>query len=712
MKWNVCHLGSGWCPAFRRCLGNDRPPKGGTPTWRAAIMLMCWVGVTCSVSAQTAAQTWTVPSARYRVSVEKAGDAAWPAAVGYAVVTSNGGDARNAVATVVNAEGKMVGSQTLWAATGEPVKVLFDTSSGEASYYIYVGEARLPLAPNWKPEAGVVLETRKKPPGVAESWAEFKKMWEAAPGAQGRSLVPNIFHGINPHGPTLDYLSFYRGYFPVKEAGEYTIAAVSDDASFLFIDGKLVVQWPGMHPAAAGARGQHNGKVTLAEGRHMIEYFHAQGDGESCAEAAWKRPGQERFEVMPAEAFLPAARFQVAAYEPSRLQPNAVYFDWRVLEHTVVDDQVLVTVELAAQPEAKGREYRWVFDDASAATGASVRHVFVRPGLHKVRLDLAEGNKRVGSMLDVVNVHHDWPQRDEWSDEVFSRQKQELLDRDFSGAAVDDLAYLVQLADRIHDEDLLSHIGGACMKRAAEFGAARAETFYRLGLHFQKPDVRQYALADKAFRVVLDANPPQPGLVDRTRLRLAAFLIHTGAGLEEGEQLLGKIDEKPLTNEERRLRQILVADAKLAHGDVDGARQGYLAVTSAENRSDVRAALRRRARLESAKAFVIKADYEAADDVIRQIEWEMPLERMQTETGLAMIQVHARRKEYPFALARCQRLLHAAETERARAELLFVLADINFTIGNNAMAKEVVAKLLKDHPYTEAAARAKDKWGS
>ena len=96
--------------------------------------------------------------------------------------------------------------------------------------------------------------------------------------------------------------------------------------------------------------------------------------------------------------------------------------------------------------------------------------------------------------------------------------------------------------------------------------------------------------------------------------------------------------------------------------------------------------------------------------MLSEVIWETPAEQLSLETGVALLKVHLARKEYGMALARCTALLRVASTDTDRAELLYHHIEINLALGRAAVARETLATLLKDHPYTESAARAKDKW--
>uniref|UniRef100_UPI0035695FDF PA14 domain-containing protein n=1 Tax=Zeaxanthinibacter enoshimensis TaxID=392009 RepID=UPI0035695FDF len=66
----------------------------------------------------------------------------------------------------------------------------------------------------------------------------------------------------------------YDGFLNIKKAGSYAFRLISDDGSYLFVDGKKVIDNSGPH----GSRIK-DGEVHLNEGRHPIQVVYGQGEG-------------------------------------------------------------------------------------------------------------------------------------------------------------------------------------------------------------------------------------------------------------------------------------------------------------------------------------------------------------------------------------------------------------------------------------------------
>jgi mono/diheme cytochrome c family protein len=95
-----------------------------------------------------------------------------------------------------------------------------------------------------------------------------------------------------------DYAIRFRGSIVVTKAGKYQFSTQSDDGSQLFINGRLVVDNGGVHPAQ-----ERHGEIELAPGPHdfLLTYF--QAGGEAVLKVRWEGPGIGRQEI-PKSAFI------------------------------------------------------------------------------------------------------------------------------------------------------------------------------------------------------------------------------------------------------------------------------------------------------------------------------------------------------------------------------------------------------------------------
>jgi len=523
---------------------------------------------------------------------------------------------------------------------------------------------------------------------------------------QGRNYFPNIFLGMNPFGPSSYYVASFAGWFRVSNPGNYRFATVSTGASWLQIDGQTVTEWLGEHPPHNGRRGQHAGDIQLRAGLHRLDYTLVQFAGEAAAEAAWQPPGASHFTVIPASAFVPVARFHSVSFESA---PAQLYFEAHSVGQCALDDAMAVLVRFHVVDNDQPRTYRWRFDDGTEAKGSSLEHFFPQTGLRSVTLEAWENNRCVATNTARIRIAPNWLQHDWWWPDSFDDAKNDFLHRDLNRTPPRDLAAMITLADRADDRELLTGGGKAMVSRAAEFTTpVDGPIFYKLGLAFEHQGDDNDALAEKAFRLAFAPERATPASTDKAKLRLADFLIHATGNFDEAEKLLPTIADNNLSGDEKRQRQLLQGDLLLAHGQIEDAKKQYLATGSRLDRKTT--ATTAAARLESASILIERNQFDDAQTALDRLMFEIPVERMALGTGLLTIRLALAHKEYQRAFTGCRLLAPVAENEPRQSELLYDTIESGLALGKTDEARRALARLLKNFPYSESAAKAKAQW--
>lgn len=592
---------------------------------------------------------------------------------------------------VERADGTPVGARLLWSAVGQPTELLFDASGGGPVTVIPGGAP----GPAWEPKHGLVLETRRRVEGPMDTWDQFQAVWKVAE-PQGKGVVPHVFDGLNRFGPSEDYCSLYDGWLRIETTGDYRIATISDDGSWLRIDDRPVTEWPGWHGPDEGLRGRFSETVHLAAGLHRFRYAHVQGTGGSVAEAAWKVPGSDKFAVIPPEAFGLTGRWRVDRVDG---EPDAV--SWEVEGHCRIDDKVLVTVRVRAiDGAARGGAFT-AGAEPVPWTGADAR-VVLPPGTWTLTSGKATRQVRIDPL---------WSQHDDWDDTRWAAQRRALID----GRATAPLRVLVaglRMAKVAEDAELTARLSESTVERLQQkklrVPEGSGEDLGWIALRLQEPDARRYEESSALFSAAIAAPGLDPAAADRLRLNLAGLRIHAFGDGAAAEAQLKAIDRQRLSEGDRRLAAIYSADARLALGDVEGCRSRLAAVGDVVDPADTGYALRRRVRLELARDRIARGEFDTAEQPLREIEWETPRERLGTETGPLLAQVWMGRQELPFALTRLRFLAAAAPDDQRAPDVLLLLVKAQLAAGDRDGARATIAKIKTDHPYSEAAARLAD----
>jgi hypothetical protein len=643
-----------------------------------------------------------------RLAIEKIARTDWPAKVG--VVDLSPCWSAPSRFGILDARGNPVAFRTLWSAPGEATRVCFDTSSGETTYSVCFG-ADLPSAGGtWEPEAGVFLETRPCRSDLPiDTEAQVERLLNNAGAPTGGDFVSNIFLGANPFGPSTYYIATFNGWFTVPSADRYTFATASDDASFLEVDHQAVAKWLGKHGAEGGARGEHSGTIPLSAGRHQLTYVQIQFDNASAAVAAWKPPKRQHVEVMPASAFLPVARFHATRFKGMSDNAERLYFDWHSVDHCALGGAIFIQVEFRVVDNSPGRKYRWYFDDGSEAEGVNPRHFFPKPGLRQVKLEASKDGVVVATNSLRVRISPEWQQRQWWREDVFYEAKDDFLRRNLTLMPPHDLVAVWDLAERADDQELMTGAGRALIKRQEEFsGSTDAGTYYKIGLVFEHQGDAGGVLAEKAFRLALSPERAMPAISDQAKLHLAALLLHCSGQIDEAGKVLGTMTGGLLNADERKLWRLLQGDLLLARGQPEQARRQYASIGGKQ--PDGQWSITRAARLESAAILLEHGHWDDAQAALDQLQLESPLERISLDTRLLVLHLELGRKEFQRALMDGQTLLKVAGDDPRQSEILFTVVETGLALGKEQEAQRALDHLLKDFPYSEAAAKAKDRW--
>ncbi|MFZ4394314.1 MAG: PA14 domain-containing protein [Kiritimatiellia bacterium] len=619
----------------------------------------------------------------------------------------------NPIFRILRPNGAEVGHQLLWAAYGEAAQVLFDCSSGDTTFHVVEGALSNASRNVWKAQAGFQLETRAYHDGPVQSGEAIKKLCDEASPVQGCSLVPNVFLGVNPHAPTENCISIFRGNIAIPKPGKYTFTVVSDGASALFIDGQHVVSWPGQHPVhGAGRLGKFQAEADLTGGRHWLEYYNVEKGLAYTVVLGWKQPGEVAFSVVPPAAFPQPAAFQVMHAEYAFSRKIAPRFYWEIERHLSSWGHYMVFVKLSALCDAD--EFTWTLDDGSVLKGRTVTNLYMSTGLRAVQLAASRDGEQTKTR-QMIAVHPRWRQLDETDQDYWGQCRTWILARNFTNAACADLLNMLRMTSKMDDHGPAKEIAAVGLNRLAEWGPAEAGVAMELGNYFQVIEVRDYAAARRAYEDVIRTCGTNRQVKAGAQLALAASLLPVGNDFPKVQELLSSIDETDLSGDDRRLKRICEGDLFFAMGrpELAAARYKEAGTRAPQGQQDrVRSGLERQAKLETARDYIRRNEFNAAERVVANLRQDEPMQRMDGEVGLILLDACLGRNDYTRAYYLSRRLYQNCEPGPNLPALLCKLADSAFRMKEKEEAGEALQRLHKEFPYSEAAARAREKWGA
>jgi hypothetical protein len=647
---------------------------------------------------------WTVPTSRLRLHLELEPVSPWPATAAQCQLSPGTVPPEQAKVTVTRTDGTPVSSSVLWARQGQPLTLVFDTASGATSLFAYVETGPEPAAGAWRPQAGVLLETRLLDRPAFESRAQFDAAWAGSTGIYGRSFSPDIFEGVHPHGPAVNFLGRYEAWFRIDKAGEYAFATLSDDASFLSIDGKPVAEWPGIHGTDAGRYAEKRGQLPLEPGLHLLRYDLAQNGGLMTAVASWRKPGMRHFEVMPPQAFAPVARFVCQAADAPAGAPAPAHFDWRLTRSVRLDRALVAGAAFRAMP-VPDATYDWSFGDGTHGEGDAPEHAYIGPGRRLVRLEVRPARGSPVVLEQPVDIFPVWRQVEECPDSALVPLKDAVWRRKpFGSLSMPELETVVIFANALGDRILLNEVGSECLIRKTGFLPGFSPYLYEIGLTFRHPEYKKYVDADAMFSLAL-AHVDGPE-TNAWRARITVTQAETRLnGLRNPESARAALDtlrDDTLDGFSRRQKHLLTADALMSQGRKDEALRLCRSLPPSE--TGTLAAIHLQSRLTAAADYVRREEWEAAVDMLESIMTDFPSVRFGGNAGLLLMDARAGRGSMIPAIVLGERLLNADLLDDARAGLLLRLSRLHRTLGDKAAAARYRDMLKKEFPYSEASA--------
>ncbi|NUM33791.1 MAG: hypothetical protein HUU50_04575 [Candidatus Brocadiae bacterium] len=650
------------------------------------------------------AQSWQESSAPCRIKIKKS-SGPWPCHVGYVEIYPGFEDTKGFRLYRNNAT--EVAYKILWSKKGEPIKILFDCSSKDKEYYLYCMPKATPGRAGWEPKAGLFLWTKKRPEGAVDNLAQVKELWQRSEETFGASRVPMVFHGVHLHGDSLNFLSYYLGYLEIPKEGTYSFATVSDDASFLLINGKEVAAWPGWHGPHQGLHGEYSGDISLASGIHKLEYYHVQGLGGTTAVAAWRQPSEKRWRLIQPQSFLPVASFTCAFAETAVGKKQKTFFAWQTTRHLMAEKNIALVEMLFQIPDPiPQHRYVWTIDDGSKKEGEKISHVFLRPAMRMIQLEVWQGSQKLDSVWQKIHVQPKWEQINLWDDHVFLDYTKQILEQNLMKIPMEDFLYLIQFACSVKAIKWLDTLSATSLLRAKEYKKEHADTLYALALACQEAAISQIHNTKQILELIL-ALPAEERLSHQARLHLGDFLYFIEGKAQDAHKIIQGISPSYLSLEERGKLKILQAEILFAENQVEKAKETLFSFFTPPTSSSF--SLQRAGILEKARLLLIQKKIQDASEILKEWQDKNPTERLYPDTLFVDLKVALANQEYARALLLCQKLSQLVSLDKERAWVLYYLMETHKKAGNLKESQEAMQKLLKDFRYTEPAAMAKEK---
>jgi tetratricopeptide (TPR) repeat protein len=562
--------------------------------------------------------------------------------------------------------------------------------------YVYFGSKTRAPAHQTAFLPSLLCEARTLPDGDANNWAQVEALLRKSK-SLGTVFVDKIEQTVNPIDSTDPVLLVFDGYLRVPQAGTQGYMIMTDDAGYLFIDDKLVIERNGRHWAKDAARGESRVELPLTAGNHKVRMILVDFNGGLTAVLARWIAGNKGYVLRPQDFLQPGkAKFETveARYKDA---PNPIFWTKNV-SYMNYDGAQYTEVELGAYD---GRELEYVFKDGMKGEGKTFRRILCGPRSMPVRTA-----RRRETAQGVVPISEIPPEAlSLLKDADFKRYSALILSSnlgDLDETTLKGYAHFLEFREMNEDAtpvyEALVNVRGISKQDRYEALLGLARSAAR---SFPEKSAKAYDLAEEAARGTKEWG--------ETAREYVEFLLYRMKDFDEAERLLRRMMRGAPADKRTTLRGLQM-DLMVLQGKVDeakevldellgsrelGARQRFAAVQSN--------ALRQR------HYDLMEAEFlQEAREVLHEWSDVAPIDRIHGTLPLARARYWSRLGWYDGALAELDGAILMDPLLPNLPEVELERGKIMKKAGDRQKANEVFKKIAEDYPNHPAAAEAKE----
>jgi hypothetical protein len=354
--------------------------------------------------------------------------------------------------------------------------------------------------------------------------------------------------------------------------------------------------------------------------------------------------------------------------------------------------------------------YKWLFDDGEIETGKSIEHIFLRPRVRTVILEVLKGNDVVAEVKQKINVHviSDKIQLEPGSEQAFEKS---ISESDFNKLPISDVVNLYVFAGGLDRQKWKQRAVAALMKRMDELvlGSEHWNFCLALGQYLRSASIRQYEQALTLFRRLSEKSTGNTLVYQNAMVSQAELLAECFGKAKEALDILNQLEKrKKLDNRIISRFRITQAEALIALEQVEQAREIIQNLqASRSNKQEIKdvGLLRHARQLAENTNDPEQLDY-AMENIERIIAYD-PAKLLMPTLNLIKLNVHLARKEYLIAFYLSERLNKLELSNYYRSQIL--VRQIKALCGIEAVeqAKVIYETMMSNYPYSPAVAEAK-----
>ncbi len=610
---------------------------------------------------------------------------------------------------IVTPAGKVVAHRVLQVGPGDTVRVAFALDGEETSYFAYFGNEQAP-EPNktLQIKRGVLLETWANPDGNPRTFPEARKVFDQAGALVGRDLRDRISLGHNPHGPQNNVCRIFTGWALCPDDGVYTFAVAGQNAAFLFIDDRLIIERGGAQRARR--RDYARRQVELQAGLHEIKLYHVTSGGYPVSMVAWQPPGAKGLAPMGSGAFAAFARA-----EPGLMnrfgRRGGIDFLWEHANEAFEAGGYTQRYRFSAEKfgTLPPVQWQWDFGDGQRGTEAEMDHVYLLPGVYEVAVTARSGSGRLRRSNRIV-VSRPWERITAREIDASGQHARIVAGYDFAALSAGANARALQLLGR-HSSHYHKQIlagGEALVSRKDVPGSLLVEAMkvYRDGLIAGGQGPKG---ADALLEAAQNAQ--------QNRQAVELVVLAGRLCLEElrDVEAAGKHFTRALEIGEG-LAPGLLRDAHIGMGDVyrrTGLRDKAL---EAYRRAGDEVPARHRSKriyrgnlARHVEAYLLEDLYEEASETIEQWGSDLPADKIEGYWSWMKARTAMGRRDFQQVIAEADILARANPVSNYGAKLLMLAWEACRRSDQPDQARKTLKRIVEEFPESPLAAEAAEK---
>ena len=353
----------------------------------SASIILLWVLPICAAPKNKGKQSaWAVDGAPYRVALQ-AGDAPAAPEAGWEIRLPDFGAGRGDMRDVVllDRDGKEIALDPVWRGPGRTLLALAESMpEGQTAATLYFGGNTSRRLQSWSAKRSLLLEIRRLPAGAnVATFGGWQAAWKKSGLVDGAAFVPLIFHGDNPFGEAGHFLSRYSGLLKTGDGGTLRFYTLSDDVSYVMIDGRAALKWQGTHPPPLDPEQVPVANVRVPKGTVSVEYCHAAVEPPAAMVLGWEQGG--KLGNVPPEAWVHPGQVKAGLIESHDGAPVPLGL-LEAERYLGYGDEWYVRVKGGVANPGEGWQVEWLWPDGHVDQGPGIRRLWM--SLEPVRLTL------------------------------------------------------------------------------------------------------------------------------------------------------------------------------------------------------------------------------------------------------------------------------------------------------------------------------------